>query len=341
MHNKPPLEAAPPFAFSHDTGNFAPNEWGLSRIVADLRQSREELHRTRHPLGIRELPSRDAIVRIVNGLRAALFPTHYGAPDLTDESVDFYVGQTLESTLRLLHEQIRRAMRFLPEHRETGDAELSARAFDIAREFGSQLPQIRALLVSDIRAAFTGDPAAQHITEILLCYPGILAMTHHRYPGILAMTHHRLAHALQKLGVPLLARFINEIAHSLTGIDIHPGATIGPSFFIDHGTGVVIGETAIIGERVRVYQAVTLGAKTFPSTSDGSLVKGNARHPIVEDDVVIYAGATILGRVTIGQGSVIGGNVWLTHSVPPGSNVSQGKVREASSDDSSGHSFDA
>jgi serine O-acetyltransferase len=330
MHNKPPLEAAPPFAFSHDTDNLAPNEWGLSRIVADLRQSREELHRTRHPLGIRELPSRDAIVRIVNGLRAALFPTHYGAPDLTDESVDFYVGQTLESTLRLLHEQIRRAMRFLPEHRETSDAELSSRAFAIAREFGSQLPQIRALLVSDIRAAFTGDPAAQHITEILLCYPGILAMT-----------HHRLAHALHKLGVPLLARFINEIAHSLTGIDIHPGATIGPSFFIDHGTGVVIGETAIIGERVRVYQAVTLGAKSFPSTSDGSLVKGNARHPIVEDDVVIYAGATILGRVTIGQGSVIGGNVWLTHSVPAGSNVSQGKVREASCDDSSNHSFGA
>jgi serine O-acetyltransferase len=329
MHNKPPLEAAPPFAFSHDTANLAPNEWGLSRIVADLRQSREELHRTRHPLGIRELPSRECIVRIVNGLRAALFPTHYGAPDLTDESVDFYVGQTLESTLRLLHEQIRRALRFLPELRESSEAELNTQAFAIAREFGAQLPEIRALLVSDIKAAFTGDPAAQHITEILLCYPGIWAMT-----------HHRLAHALHKLGVPLLARFINEIAHSLTGIDIHPGATIGPSFFIDHGTGVVIGETAIIGEHVRVYQAVTLGAKSFPSTSDGSLVKGNARHPIVEDNVVIYAGATILGRVTIGQGSVIGGNVWLTHSVPPGSNVSQGKVREASADDSN-HSFGA
>ncbi len=325
MHNKPPLDAAPPHVISNDDPHAAPQKWGLSRIVANLRQSREELHRTRHPLGIRELPSREAIVRIVNGLRSALFPMHYGAPDLTDESVDYYVGQTLESTLRLLHEQIRRALCFLPEHRETSDAELSAQAFAIAREFGAQLPQIRALLVSDIQAAFTGDPAAQHVTEILLCYPGIWAMT-----------HHRLAHALHKLGVPLLVRFINEIAHSLTGIDIHPGATIGPSFFIDHGTGVVIGETAVIGQHVRVYQAVTLGAKSFPASNDGSLIKGNPRHPIVEDDVVIYAGATILGRVTIGKGSVIGGNVWLTHSVPPGSSVSQGKVREGTGPDDAG-----
>jgi serine O-acetyltransferase len=328
-----PSRSVPPGTSPESSGAVtapAPREWGLSRIVAELRESREQLHRTRHPLGIRELPSRDAIVKIVNGLRSALFPTHYGTPDLTDESVDYYVGQTLETTLRLLHEQIRRALRFLPEHRETSDAELSAKAFETAREFGAQLPAIRALLVSDILAAFSGDPAAQHITEILLCYPGVWAMM-----------HHRLAHALHRLGVPLLARFINEIAHSLTGIDIHPGATIGPSFFIDHGTGVVIGETAIIGERVRVYQAVTLGAKSFPAGGDGMLVKGNARHPIVEDDVVIYAGATILGRVTIGKGSVIGGNVWLTHSVPPGSNVSQGKVREGTGADAPRNGFGA
>lgn len=291
--------------------------WGLEQIVAELRASREELHRTRHPRGIRELPSREAIVGIVNGLRAAMFPTHYGAPDLTDESVDYYVGHTLESTLRLLSEQVRRALRFLPEHAQTPEPELAERASDITRSLGAELPRIRALLVSDIQAAFTGDPAAQHITEILLCYPGVLAVM-----------HHRLAHALHRLGVPLLARFINEIAHSATGIDIHPGAQIGPSFFIDHGTGVVIGETAVIGERVRLYQAVTLGAKSFPAGSDGALVKGHARHPIVEDDVVIYAGATILGRVTIGRGAVIGGNVWLTHSVAPGASVSQGSVRE-------------
>src|SRR6201996_2828654 len=292
--------------------NVPAHNWGLEQIVADLRASREQLHRTRHPRGIRELPSRDAVGSIVTGLRAALFPTHYGAPDLTDETVDYYVGHTLESTLRVLAEQIRRALRFLPEYAETPDADLGARAFEVAREFGTQLPGIRALLVSDIQAAFTGDPAAQHITEILLCYPGIWAMT-----------HHRLAHALHKLGVPLLARFINEIAHSLTGIDIHPGATIGPSFFIDHGTGVVIGETAVIGQHVRVYQAVTLGAKSFAADGDGALIKGNARHPIVEDNVVIYAGATILGRVTIGKGAVIGGNVWLTESVPAGSVIHQ------------------
>ncbi|WP_122156805.1 serine O-acetyltransferase EpsC [Paraburkholderia sp.] len=305
--------------------NRPSHNWGLEQIVADLRESREQLHRTRHPLGIRDLPSREAVGSIVTGLRAALFPTHYGAPDLTDETVDYYVGHTLESTLRLLAEQIRRALRFLPQYAETPEIELGERAFEVAREFGTQLPGIRALLVSDIQAAFTGDPAAQHITEILLCYPGVWAMT-----------HHRLAHALHRLGVPLLARFINEIAHSATGIDIHPGAQIGPSFFIDHGTGVVIGETAVIGERVRVYQAVTLGAKSFAADVDGTLVKGNARHPVVEDDVVIYAGATILGRVTIGRGSVIGGNVWLTHSVPPGSSVSQGKIREGDRKDDGG-----
>jgi serine O-acetyltransferase len=305
--------------------NRPSHNWGLEQIVADLRESREQLHRTRHPLGIRDLPSREAVGSIVTGLRAALFPTHYGAPDLTDETVDYYVGHTLESTLRLLAEQIRRALRFLPQYAETPEIELGERAFEVAREFGTQLPGIRALLVSDIQAAFTGDPAAQHITEILLCYPGVWAMT-----------HHRLAHALHRLGVPLLARFINEIAHSATGIDVHPGAQIGPSFFIDHGTGVVIGETAVIGERVRVYQAVTLGAKSFAADVDGTLVKGNARHPVVEDDVVIYAGATILGRVTIGRGSVIGGNVWLTHSVPPGSSVSQGKIREGDRKDDGG-----
>ncbi|WP_414440672.1 serine O-acetyltransferase EpsC [Burkholderia sp. 22PA0106] len=307
------------------SNSSAVRTWDLEQIVAELRESRETLHRTRHPRGIRELPSRDAICQIVTGLRASLFPTHYGAPDLTDESVDFYVGHTLEKTLRVLHEQIRRVLPFLPEYADAPAAQLDERSFAIAHTLGRQLPEIRALLVSDIHAAYAGDPAAQHITEILLCYPGVLAMM-----------HHRLAHALHRLGVPLLARFVNEIAHSATGIDIHPGATIGPSFFIDHGTGVVIGETAIIGERVRVYQAVTLGAKSFPSDGDGTLVKGNARHPIVEDDVVIYAGATILGRVTIGRGSVIGGNVWLTHSVPPGSSVAQGKVREGGRTENNG-----
>ena len=200
---------------------------------------------------------------------------------------------------------------------QTTDAhavELAAQT--ITHEFAAQLPRIRLLLDTDIRAAFQGDPAARTPDEALVCYPGIHAVI-----------HQRLAHVLYQLGVPLIARMITELAHSTTGIDIHPGAEIGESFFIDHGTGVVIGETAIIGKHVRLYQAVTLGAKRFEQAEDGSLVKGHARHPIIEDDVVIYAGATILGRITIGRGSVIGGNVWLTHGVPPNSSITQAVVR--------------
>jgi serine O-acetyltransferase len=193
---------------------------------------------------------------------------------------------------------------------------IDTRAGELVRDFVARLPSLWALLESDLVAAYRGDPAAKSLDEILFCYPGVTAVI-----------HHRLAHALHGLGAPLIARMIADIAHSVTAVDIHPAATIGGSFFIDHGTGVVIGETTIVGERVRLYQAVTLGAKSFAVESDGSLVKGVPRHPIVEDDVVIYAGATILGRITIGRGSVIGGNVWLTKSVPPGSNVTQAQAR--------------
>lgn len=177
-------------------------------------------------------------------------------------------------------------------------------------------------LREDVATIRERDPAARSAWEVLTCYPGLHALVLHRF-----------AHACWRAKRYWLARFVSQAGRFLTGIEIHPGATIGRRVFIDHGMGVVIGETAIIGERVRVYQAVTLGAKSFPADGEGALVKGNARHPIVEDDVVIYAGATILGRVTIGRGSVIGGNVWLTHSVPPGTSVAQGKVREGGSAD--------
>ena len=193
---------------------------------------------------------------------------------------------------------------------------VDAHAIRLIQDFALALPSLRSLLDTDVLAAYHGDPAARSVDEVLLCYPGILAVI-----------HHRLAHHLYRAGLPLLARISAEIAHSATGIDIHPGAQIGPSFFIDHGTGVVIGETAIIGERVRIYQAVTLGAKRFPADEDGQLQKGHPRHPIVEDDVVIYAGATILGRITIGKGSTIGGNVWLTRSVPAGANITQANLQ--------------
>lgn len=287
-------------------------EWNLHAVVKALRHSREQAHNVRHKGRIRELPSREAMGQIVQGLSTALFPTHYGRPDLSDESIDYYVGNTLNSTLVLLAEQVRRGLLFASDSDTDIEAGLTDKANRTTRAFAAQLPAIRALLVSDLQSAFQGDPAATSASEILLCYPGITAII-----------HYRLAHALYKLGSPLLARLISDIAHSRTGIDIHPGAEIGPAFFIDHGTGVVIGETTVIGQGVRLYQAVTLGAKRFPTDEEGHLLKGHARHPIVEDDVVIYAGATVLGRITIGKGSTIGGNVWLTHSVPPGSNVSQ------------------
>lgn len=291
--------------------------WDLAEIVQALRHSREVAHNVRHKGRVRELPSREVLGHIVNGIAAALFPTHYGEPCLTDESIDYFVGNTLNSTLTQLAEQVRRGLLFVDESDAADEGALREKAVLITRQFAARLPAIRALLVSDLHAAYQGDPSANNYAEILLCFPGMIAII-----------HYRLAHELHQLGTPLLARLIADIAHSRTGIDIHPGAQIGGSFFIDHGTGVVIGETAIIGEHVRLYQAVTLGAKRFPTDEEGNLVKGNARHPIVEDHVVIYAGATILGRITIGEGSTIGGNVWLTHSVPPGSNVSQALMRQ-------------
>ncbi len=296
-------------------------QWNLGPVIQALRSSREDKHKIRHNGRVRELPSREALTTIVNGLSAALFPTHYGRPNLTDESIDYFVGDTLNTTLNRLSEQVRRGLLFsIPAGDEQNgagdDAALAQQARDITRAFAASLPDIRALLVSDVQAAYAGDPAATSVAEIMLCYPGTIAIL-----------YHRLAHQLHALGAPFLARLIADIAHTLTGIDIHPGARIGASFFIDHGTGVVIGETAIIGQRVRLYQAVTLGAKRFPADASGALIKGTPRHPIVEDDVVIYAGATVLGRITIGAGSTVGGNVWLTQSVPPNSNVSQAQMR--------------
>jgi serine O-acetyltransferase len=299
-----------------DLSGSAPAHWQLGPIIEALRISRETTHNIRHQGRVRELPSREALTEVIDGLSAALFPTHYGRPDLNDESIDFFVGDTLNMTLDCLVEQVRRALRFTRGFDDAGDAALAGRARAITHAFAASLPDIRALLVSDVQAAFAGDPAATSVAEIMLCYPGTIAIL-----------YHRLAHCLHRLGVPFLARLVADIAHSLTGIDIHPAAQIGASFFIDHGTGVVIGETAVIGQHVRLYQAVTLGARRFPADETGTLVKGVPRHPIVEDDVVIYAGATVLGRITIGAGSTIGGNVWLTQSVPPGSNVSQAQMR--------------
>ncbi|MBL8447589.1 MAG: serine acetyltransferase [Zoogloeaceae bacterium] len=288
--------------------------WDLAEVVNGLRLARERWRQAqqRRESGGREFPSRAALAAIVDQLCGALFPMRLGPADLRQESEDFYVGHTLDAALYGLLEQVRLELGYQARHGGLAEEDPQKRAVTIVRHFAAALPGIRELLDSDVEAAYHGDPAARSVDEVLLCYPGILAIL-----------HHRLAHRLYRLGAPLVARILAELAHSSTGIDIHPGARIGGSFFIDHGTGVVIGETAVIGQRVRLYQAVTLGAKRFPVGQDGGLEKGQPRHPVVEDDVVIYAGATLLGRIVIGRGASIGGNVWLTRSVPPGSQVTQ------------------
>ena len=286
----------------------------IAAAVADLRGART-MSRTARRAPATRFPSPDALAKAVRDLSAALYPRRLGGFRGDDADEDSFVAAQLADALATLHREV--------------DAEIaywqveSAAPFDddhastIVRHFAATLGGIRALVDSDLDAAFIGDPAARSIDEILVSYPGAIAIL-----------HHRIAHELHKLGAAIVARLISELANARTGIDVHPGATIGPHFFIDHGTGVVIGETAIIGANVRLYQHVTLGARSPLCDRPASPHEYYARHPIVEDDVVIYAGATILGRVTIGSGSTIGGNVWLLDDVPPESVVVQpGAVR--------------
>lgn len=287
--------------------------WDLPQLVAALRSARRgDASATIPPHG---RPSRDVIHDVLRDLRAVLFPTHFGVTDYTETSIDYFVGHRLDAALRALQGQVRRALSYAAEDGDAPDHTLQ-HAHRLVVQFANTLPEIRRLLETDVVAAYEGDPAAGSRSEILLCYPGVNAII-----------NHRIAHELYRLSVPLLPRMLSEQAHAVTGIDIHPGAQIGERFFIDHGTGVVIGETAMIGHRVRLYQGVTLGARRFPVDKDGKLIKGQPRHPIIEDDVVIYAGATVLGRITIGHGSTIGGNVWVTQSVPPESHITQAKIR--------------
>jgi serine O-acetyltransferase len=295
------------------------DEWRADAIIGELWPLRVLAGNRWQPERALPLPSRETMAEVVVLLAAVLFPRHFGPPRILDSSDDAALANTFKTALRLLQEEVYRELYLAADGAVPAEASLKPRARAIVSEFASGLPEVRRLLNTDITAAFAGDPAVKSVDEVVLCYPGIAAII-----------RHRLAHALYRLGAPLLARIIAEESHSRTGIDIHPGATIGEGFFIDHGTGVVIGETAIIGRNVRLYQAVTLGAKRFEVDASGAIVKGLPRHPVVEDDVVVYAGATILGRITIGAGSTIGGNVWLTQSVDPGSNVTQAKARTES-----------
>jgi serine O-acetyltransferase len=235
---------------------------------------------------------------------------------LDARDADAFVARTVAKALPALQHEIELALALEQEGaRDPANANRRS-ATEITRLFAAALPKVRAALDKDVRAAFANDPSAMSIDEVIFCFPGVAAIM-----------RHRLAHELYRFGAPLLARIVAEIAHALVGVDIHPGAEIKEGFFIDHGPGVVIGETAVIGRNVPIYQAVTLGAKRFEVGGDGELRKSYPRHPIVEDDVVIYAGVTILGGITIGRGSSIGGNVWLTETVPPGSRITQAKTQ--------------
>ena len=266
----------------------------------------------------REFPSRAAIVAIIEDLQSVLFPGYSGPSELSPDTLRYHVGATLDRVLHGLAEQIKRGVCAVCEETDAANCRACEdHSWEVAVAFMSRLPEVRRLLGADVLAAYEGDPAATSPDEAIFCYPGLVAIT-----------CQRIAHELLKLKVPLIPRLITEHAHSLTGIDIHPGARIGERFFIDHGTGVVIGETCEIGRNVRIYQGVTLGAKSFPLDDQGRPVKGIPRHPIVEDDVTIYANATVLGRVTLGRGSSIGGNVWLTRSVPAGSVITQAMEKD-------------
>jgi serine O-acetyltransferase len=259
-------------------------------------------------------PDRTAVLSTIDRLHRLLIAETLTAT-VADESPQRRVERELDEIESVLAAQIHLALEFparLGEEAAQDSQTLAEKARRLARRLLAELPRLRERVFEDARAAWRGDPSCRHPIEAL-----------YAFPGIFAVTRHRIANILYHLDVPLLPRLIAENAHHRTGIDIHPGATIGREFFIDHGTGIVIGETAIVGNRVTLYQGVTLGAKSFPVDAEGRMVKGLPRHPIIEDDVTIYASATVLGRITVGRGSVIGGNVWLTHSVQPNSRVAQ------------------
>jgi serine O-acetyltransferase len=264
-----------------------------------------------HRLAETPLPSEEAIVSILGKLRTILYPGYFGKEYINQTGINYYVGELLYEVYELLSEEIYKAFRKDCEHRTAGNCEAcQEKAEETCLKLMRTVPSLRRILALDVQAALDGDPAAKSCDEVIFSYPGMMAIT-----------IHRIAHELHRLNVPLIPRMMNEYAHRKTGIDIHPGARIGKRFFVDHGTGVVVGETTEIGDNVKIYQGVTLGALSFPKEG-ASAVRGHKRHPTIEDNVVVYAGATILGGDTvIGRDSTIGGNVWLIHSVPPRTKV--------------------
>ena len=262
------------------------------------------------------LPSGKVLHEIIELCRSILFPGFYGKSTVNHHTITYHIGVNIERLYALLTEQILAGLCF-EAAKQAGCKECETnrdKSIELAGQFIGRLPALRSILATDVEAAYNGDPAAHSFGEVISCYPAIRAIS-----------NYRIAHELLVLGVPLIPRIITEMAHSETGIDIHPGAQIGSHFTIDHGTGVVIGETCIIGSNVKLYQGVTLGAKSFPLDKDGNPIKGIPRHPILEDDVIVYSNATILGRITIGRGATVGGNIWVTEDVPAGVRIVQRK----------------
>ena len=278
------------------------------RLVADYKNGPAEARNIDADL---RLPSREATIRILERLLGVFYPGFHGVQHLTHESVAFHTGAVLDDIAESLAEQLYLACRFDCRRTNHDCEDCEKRPGNVLQAFFERLPKLRQKLLLDVQAAYDGDPAASSLAEIIFAYPGLVAVT-----------VYRVAHELHLLGVPLLPRIMTEHAHSTTGIDIHPGARIGQSFFIDHGTGVVIGATTEIGDHVKIYQGVTLGALSIPKDVRGKVIRRTKRHPTIGDHVVIYAGATILGGDTvIGEHSVIGGNTWVMKSIPPRTKV--------------------
>jgi serine O-acetyltransferase len=291
----------------------------LKEIIENLSQEKSYQAVCHRHYPDQPTPSSRILGEIVDLLREIIFPGYFGDSPTRPGSISYYIGVNVEQLYDLLRQQIFAGLCFDCQYAGREDLLMRReRATNITLQFIEKLPVIRRLLATDVEAAYLGDPAAQSNAEVIFCYPAVRAIT-----------NYRIAHELLQLKVPLIPRIISEMAHSETGIDIHPRARIGHHFTIDHGTGVVIGATSIIGNHVKIYQGVTLGAKSFPLDKDGNPIKGIDRHPIVEDNVIIYAQATILGRITVGANSVIGGNVWLTSSVPANSRILQEKYRHS------------
>lgn len=259
------------------------------------------------------LPSQQSVARIVDLCRGLIFPGFFGDSDVNHNNVTHYLGIRCEQLREVLIEQITAGLCFNKQDSNFAEIKTSAKAK--ADLFIANLPELRRLLFTDVKATYLGDPAAISTDEVIYCYPAIRAIS-----------NYRIAHELVKLEVPIIPRMISEQAHSETGIDIHPAATIGEGFTIDHGTGIVVGATAIIGNNVKLYQGVTLGAKSFDTDADGNPIKGIPRHPIIGDNVVIYSNASILGRINIGANAVIGGNIWVTEDVAEGEKLVQAKA---------------